>query len=81
VHGILAPAGTPPGRCGEGTVKITDVKATWLRYAIPEDKQHVSDFGRLTTFDMTLVEVETDVGITGCGEAKAQRGPTKCIQC
>jgi hypothetical protein len=44
-------------------MKITDVKATWLRYPIPEDKQHVSDFGRLTTFDMTLVEVETD-GVT-----------------
>jgi D-galactarolactone cycloisomerase len=55
-------------------MKITDVKATWLRYPIPEDKQHVSDFGRLTTFDMTLVEVETDAGITGYGEAKAQVG-------
>ena len=55
-------------------MKITDVKATWLRYPIPDDKQHVSDFGRLTTFDMTLVEVETDAGITGYGEAKAQVG-------
>jgi D-galactarolactone cycloisomerase len=55
-------------------MKITDVKATWLRYPIPEDRQHVSDFGRLTTFDMTLVEVETDAGITGYGEAKAQVG-------
>lgn len=58
----------------EQAMKITDVKATWLRYPIPEDKQHVSDFGRLTTFDMTLVEVETDAGITGYGEAKAQVG-------
>lgn len=55
-------------------MKITDVKATWLRYPIPEDKQHVSDFGRLTTFDMTLVEVVTDEGISGFGEAKAQVG-------
>ncbi len=55
-------------------MKITDVKATWLRYPIPEDKQHVSDFGRLTTFDMTLVEVVTDEGINGFGEAKAQVG-------
>jgi L-alanine-DL-glutamate epimerase-like enolase superfamily enzyme len=55
-------------------MKITDVKATWLRYPIPEERQHVSDFGRLTTFDMTLVEVETDAGVTGYGEAKAQVG-------
>lgn len=55
-------------------MKITDVKATWLRYPIPEDMQHVSDFGRLTTFDMTLVEVVTDSGINGYGEAKAQVG-------
>jgi L-alanine-DL-glutamate epimerase-like enolase superfamily enzyme len=55
-------------------MKITDVKATWLRYPIPEDKQHVSDFGRATTFDMTLVEIMTDEGISGYGEAKAQVG-------
>ncbi len=55
-------------------MKITDVKATWLRYPIPEDKQHVSDFGRLTTFDMTLVEVVTNEGMSGFGEAKAQVG-------
>jgi L-alanine-DL-glutamate epimerase-like enolase superfamily enzyme len=58
----------------EKAMKITDVHATWLRYPIPEDKQHVSDFGRLTTFDMALVAVDTDAGITGYGEAKAQVG-------
>jgi len=58
----------------EKGMKITDVNATWLRYPIPADKQHVSDFGRLATFDMTLVEIETDAGITGYGEAKAQVG-------
>ena len=55
-------------------MQITDVRATWLRYPIPPDKQHVSDFGRLTTFDMTLVEVVTDAGLSGYGEAKAQVG-------
>ena len=55
-------------------MQITDVRATWLRYPIPLDKQHVSDFGRLTTFDMTLVEVVTDAGLSGYGEAKAQVG-------
>jgi L-alanine-DL-glutamate epimerase-like enolase superfamily enzyme len=55
-------------------MQITDVRATWLRYPIPPDQQHVSDFGRLTTFDMALVEVVTDAGISGYGEAKAQVG-------
>ncbi|RMF87413.1 MAG: mandelate racemase/muconate lactonizing enzyme family protein, partial [Nitrospinota bacterium] len=55
-------------------MKITEVNATWLRYPIPEERQHTSDFGRLTTFDMTLVEVVTDAGIHGYGEAKAQVG-------
>lgn len=55
-------------------MKITDVKASWLRYPIPEAQQHVSDFGRLTTFDLTLVEIDTDAGITGYGESKAQVG-------
>jgi len=55
-------------------MQITDVRATWLRYPIPPDKQHVSDFGRLTSFDMTLVEVVTDAGLSGYGEAKAQVG-------
>jgi L-alanine-DL-glutamate epimerase-like enolase superfamily enzyme len=55
-------------------VKIIDVKATWLRYPIPEDRQHISDFGRVSTFDMTLVEIVTDTGIRGYGEAKAQVG-------
>lgn len=55
-------------------MQITDVRATWLRYPIPPEQQHVSDFGRLTTFDMTLVEVVTDAGLSGYGEAKAQVG-------
>jgi len=55
-------------------VKITNVEAKWLRCPIPEAKQHVSDFGRQASFDMTLVVVETDAGITGYGEAKAGVG-------
>ncbi|HVF28331.1 MAG TPA: mandelate racemase/muconate lactonizing enzyme family protein [Pyrinomonadaceae bacterium] len=55
-------------------MKITNVEATWLRYQIPEAGQHTSDFGKLTTFDMTLVRVETDSGLTGYGEAKAAVG-------
>lgn len=55
-------------------MKITNVTATWLRYDIPQSNQHTSDFGRLQTFDMTLVRVETDAGLIGFGEAKGAVG-------
>lgn len=55
-------------------MKITDVAATWLHYEIPETAQHTSDFGRVKAFDMTLVRIETDAGLTGYGEAKAAVG-------
>lgn len=55
-------------------MKIVNVTAKWLRYQIPEAAQHTSDFGRLTTFDMTLVRIDTDEGLTGFGEAKAAVG-------
>jgi D-galactarolactone cycloisomerase len=57
-------------------MKITDVTATWLRCPIPQANQQTSDFGRFQTFDMTLVRVETDEGLTGCGEAKGGVGST-----
>jgi D-galactarolactone cycloisomerase len=53
---------------------ISDVEAIWLRCPIPVEKQHVSDFGRLTHFDMTLVVVTTEDGRQGFGEAKAAVG-------
>ncbi len=55
-------------------MRIKDVEAYWLRCPIPLEKQHVSDFGRLTTFDMTLVVVTTENGLQGFGEAKAAVG-------
>lgn len=55
-------------------MRIRDVRATWLRHPIPPERQHTSDFGRLTTFDMTLVTVTTEDGRTGYGEAKAAVG-------
>ena len=59
-------------------MKITRVEATWLQVPIPEDKQHVSDFGRATTFDTALVQVHTDSGLVGSGEAKVvYRGALK----
>jgi L-alanine-DL-glutamate epimerase-like enolase superfamily enzyme len=57
-------------------MRIQNVRATWLRHPIPESSQHVSDFGRLTTFDITLVEVETEDGQIGYGEAKGAVGST-----
>ena len=55
-------------------MKITNIEAKWLRCRIPKERQHTSDFGRLTTFDMTLVRIDTDGGIAGYGEAKAGVG-------
>ena len=55
-------------------MRITAVRASWLRAPIPPAAVHVSDFGRNDSFNMCLVEVETDAGITGLGEAKAAVG-------
>ncbi|MEP7270936.1 MAG: mandelate racemase/muconate lactonizing enzyme family protein [Acidobacteriota bacterium] len=55
-------------------MKITGVQAFWLRYPIPELRQHTSDFGRLRTFDSTVVRVQGEGGLSGYGEAKAAVG-------
>ena len=57
-----------------GAMKIVGVEAIWLRVPIPEAEQHSSDFGRATTFDTALVRIDTDVGLTGWGEAKVAAG-------
>ncbi len=53
---------------------IAEVKAYWLRCPIEAAKQHRSDYGLLTHFDMTLVVVTTEEGRQGFGEAKAAVG-------
>jgi L-alanine-DL-glutamate epimerase-like enolase superfamily enzyme len=53
---------------------IKNVEAYWLRSPIPQPKQHRSDYGLLTEFDMTLVAITADNGLTGFGEAKAAVG-------
>jgi L-alanine-DL-glutamate epimerase-like enolase superfamily enzyme len=53
---------------------ISNVEAFWLRCPIPKEKQHFSDYGLLTDFDMTLVVITTDSGLQGFGEAKAAVG-------
>ena len=55
-------------------MKIREVEASWLRCPIPSEKQHVSDFGQVESFDMALVEITTEDGARGFGEAKAGVG-------
>ncbi|NHF58951.1 mandelate racemase/muconate lactonizing enzyme family protein [Flavobacteriaceae bacterium TP-CH-4] len=55
-------------------MKIANIEAYWLRCPIETDKQHRSDYGLLTHFDMTLVVVTTKDGLQGFGEAKAAVG-------
>ena len=53
---------------------IKDVSAVWLHAPIPFEKQHVSDFGRMTSFDCVLVTITTEDGLQGFGESKAAVG-------
>ncbi len=55
-------------------MKITAVDAVWLHCPLPEDRQHKSDFGRITAFDGVLVSVRTEDGLVGFGEAKPAVG-------
>jgi L-alanine-DL-glutamate epimerase-like enolase superfamily enzyme len=55
-------------------MRIKSVEATWLHVPIPEKQQHVSDFGRVASFDCTLVRIETECGLIGWGEAKEEVG-------
>ena len=54
--------------------RIREVTASWISCPIPEEKQHVSDFGRMQSFDMCLVTITLESGLTGYGEAKAAVG-------
>jgi L-alanine-DL-glutamate epimerase-like enolase superfamily enzyme len=55
-------------------MKIKSVHARWLHVPIPSAQQHVSDFGRITSFDSVLVRIETECGLVGHGEAKEEVG-------
>lgn len=55
-------------------MKITAVRGTWVHVPIPESGQHVSNFGRVDSFDSVIVRIDTEAGITGWGEAKAGVG-------
>ena len=55
-------------------MNIKSIDATWLHCPIPYEQQHVSDFGRVASFDCVLVTVTTESGLQGFGEAKASVG-------
>lgn len=55
-------------------MRITRVQASWVRFQIEESRQHVSDFGKVGSFDTGIVQIETDNGIVGIGEAKNSAG-------
>ncbi|MGJ5619402.1 mandelate racemase/muconate lactonizing enzyme family protein [Sulfitobacter sp. MF3-043] len=55
-------------------MKITSAQAWWVQIPIEADKQHVSDFGRLRTFDSAILRLETDDGLVGWGEGKNAAG-------
>ncbi|HRO60368.1 MAG TPA: mandelate racemase/muconate lactonizing enzyme family protein [Burkholderiaceae bacterium] len=55
-------------------MKIKSVSANWLHVPIPYEQQHVSDFGRIASFDSVLVTIETECGLVGYGEAKEEVG-------
>lgn len=55
-------------------MKIRSVEARWLHVPIPLEQQHVSDFGRVGSFDSVLVRIEADNGLVGYGEAKEEVG-------
>lgn len=55
-------------------MKIRSVNARWLHVPIPHEQQHVSDFGRIASFDSVLVRIETECGLVGHGEAKEEVG-------
>jgi L-alanine-DL-glutamate epimerase-like enolase superfamily enzyme len=55
-------------------MKITRIDAEWVHVPIPPAGQHVSNFGRVASFDSVIVRIETEHGIVGWGEAKAGVG-------
>ena len=55
-------------------MKIRKVQANWVHVPIPYESQHISDFGRVSSFDAVIVRIETTCGIVGWGEAKEEVG-------
>ena len=57
-------------------MRISDVTAYPVSFAIPDEHQVRLGIGRTIKRDAVLVKVSTDAGITGWGEAHAARAPS-----
>src|SRR5271166_6229143 len=55
-------------------MRIASIRATWVRFPIEAAQQHVSDYGRVASFDAAVVCIETACGLVGWGEAKNAAG-------
>lgn len=55
-------------------MRIERVVASWVRFPLEPHQQHVSDFGRVASFDALIVRVETECGLVGCGEGQNSAG-------
>lgn len=55
-------------------MRIKSAQAWWVQIPIETEHQHVSDFGRLRTFDAAILRLETDDGVVGWGEGKNAAG-------
>ncbi len=55
-------------------MRIKSATAFWVQIPIEPDKQHVSDFGRLRSFDAAILRLETEDGLVGWGEGKNAAG-------
>ena len=55
-------------------MKIKSVASHCVLIPIPPERQQTCDFGKTLSFDGTIVRIETECGIAGWGEAKAQVG-------
>ncbi|MEX3010744.1 mandelate racemase/muconate lactonizing enzyme family protein [Hoeflea sp. TYP-13] len=55
-------------------MRISSVHAWWVQIPIKTAEQHISDFGRMKTFDAAILKIETDDGIVGWGEGKNAAG-------
>ena len=60
-------------------MKITDVRAIRLRAPIPEERQVFSRFGVRNMRSTTLIQVDTNEGITGLGSCSGNGGLIEVI--
>lgn len=70
------PVTIPPSHDITSAMKISDVRAIPVSFAIPEKHQVRLGIGTTIKRDAVLVRVETDAGIVGWGEAHAARAPS-----